>query len=76
MSPSNDLTQTNPRAAAEIPASRQVPTPAEEQILRRIRSLRYGAVEVTIHDSRVVQVETREKIRLSDGLSDSLLAKG
>jgi hypothetical protein len=55
---------------------RLVPSPAEEQILRRIRSLRYGAVEVTIHDSRVVQVEMREKIRLPDGLPDGHLAKG
>jgi hypothetical protein len=33
------------------------------EILRAIRSVRYGSVEVTIHDSRVVQIERKEKRR-------------
>ena len=36
---------------------------AERRIMNAIRSLRYGSVEVVIHDSRIVQVERREKIR-------------
>ncbi len=32
-------------------------------ILQAIHSIRFGAVEVTIHDSRVVQIECKEKIR-------------
>ncbi|HEY3346266.1 MAG TPA: YezD family protein [Nitrospirota bacterium] len=35
----------------------------EARILRAVRGLRYGSVEITIHDSRVVQVERREKVR-------------
>lgn len=35
----------------------------EEEIARAIRSIRYGSVEIVIHDSRVVQVERREKVR-------------
>jgi hypothetical protein len=36
---------------------------AEADVLRAIRDLRFGAVEVTVHDGRIVQVETREKVR-------------
>ncbi len=34
------------------------------QILRALRGLRYGSVEITIHDGEVVQIERREKVRL------------
>ncbi len=35
----------------------------ENEILRAIREVKFGSVEIVIHDSRVVQVEQREKIR-------------
>jgi hypothetical protein len=40
---------------------------AWERVVRdAIRRLRYGSVEVLVHDGRVVQVETREKVRFAD----------
>jgi hypothetical protein len=39
-------------------------TSVAEQILEAVRGIRYGSVEVVIHDSRVVQVTRTEKIRL------------
>lgn len=36
-----------------------------DRILTAVRSVRYGAIELVIHDGRVVQIEKREKIRLS-----------
>ena len=36
---------------------------AEQHILEAIRSLKYGAVEIMVHDSRIVQVEKTEKVR-------------
>ncbi len=36
----------------------------EQQILRAIKAVRYGSVEIIIHDSQVVQIERKEKIRL------------
>ena len=36
---------------------------AESAILNAVRSLRYGSVEVIVHDSRVVQIECKKKIR-------------
>jgi hypothetical protein len=42
-----------------------LPPEVAEQILRAVRHVKYGSVEVVIHDARVVQVERREKIRVS-----------
>ena len=33
------------------------------EISRSIRNVRFGSVEITIHDSRVVQIERKEKFR-------------
>jgi hypothetical protein len=38
----------------------------ERTVRRAVASLRYGSVEVVVHDGRVVQVETREKVRFPD----------
>ncbi|MBI5317628.1 MAG: YezD family protein [Nitrospirae bacterium] len=35
-----------------------------QNILRAIQEIRYGSVEIIIHDSKVVQIERREKIRI------------
>jgi hypothetical protein len=37
-----------------------------EEITRALQGLRYGSVEVVVHDSRVVQIERRERVRLPD----------
>ena len=37
----------------------------EQQILRAIKHVRYGSVEIIIHDSKVVQIERKEKIRVN-----------
>ncbi|MBK7972829.1 MAG: YezD family protein [Deltaproteobacteria bacterium] len=34
-----------------------------EEIARAVRQIRYGSVEIVIHDSRIVQIERREKVR-------------
>ncbi|MFT3997875.1 MAG: YezD family protein, partial [Asticcacaulis sp.] len=36
---------------------------AEQHILNAISQIRYGTVEVVIHDSRIVQIEKSEKVR-------------
>lgn len=41
-------------------------TEAQKHILDAVKGIRYGAVEVLIHDSRVVQIERSEKIRFAD----------
>jgi hypothetical protein len=51
-------------------AQREQPKPiaqgdAQRELLRAIAGLRYGTVEATMHDGRIVQIERREKIRLT-----------
>jgi hypothetical protein len=36
----------------------------QEQIARALHGLRFGSVEIIVHDSRVVQIERTEKLRL------------
>ena len=43
------------------------------EITSAIRSIRHGSVQITIHDSRVVQIERAEKIRVQQ---DADLASG
>lgn len=35
-------------------------------VVRAVRSVQFGSVEIVIHDGRVVQVETREKVRFDE----------
>lgn len=35
-----------------------------QQIIRALQDIRYGSVEIIIHDSKVVQIERKEKIRI------------
>lgn len=37
------------------------------EIVRSLRSLRYGSLEIVVHDSRVVQIERKEKLRFDRG---------
>lgn len=34
-----------------------------ERIVQALRGLRYGSVEIIVHDGRVVQFEKRERVR-------------
>ena len=47
------------------PTDRNEAGNAESVILDAIRSLRYGSVEVIVHNARVVQVERKEKLRFA-----------
>jgi hypothetical protein len=49
--------EPSPNTAAQ-PLSSQ-----EQEILRSVRELKYGTVEVTIHDQFIVEVSKREKVR-------------
>jgi hypothetical protein len=35
-----------------------------QALLRAIRNLRFGTLEIVVHDSKVVRIERRERIRL------------
>lgn len=40
------------------------------QILRALKGIQYGHVQITIQDSKVIQIDTTEKVRL-DGQRSS-----
>jgi hypothetical protein len=41
-----------------------LPSGLLHELIMALRSIRYGAIELVIHDGRVVQLEKREKVRL------------
>ncbi|NDF12270.1 MAG: DUF2292 domain-containing protein [Proteobacteria bacterium] len=45
---------------------KKIPNDVEKHILDAISEVRYGAVEVLIHDSKVVQIEKSEKTRFDN----------
>jgi hypothetical protein len=36
-----------------------------QKILEALHGLRFGAVEIIVHDGRIVQIERKEKLRLN-----------
>ena len=53
----------------KIPPSKdlvnKIPADIAQEILRAVASIEYGSIEVVVHESKVVQIECREKIRVS-----------
>ena len=43
----------------------------EEAILDAVHGIRFGSVEIVIHDSKVVQIERKEKMRFEGALQRS-----
>lgn len=41
-----------------------IPDGLAREIARAVRGLRYGSIEITVHDGAVVQIERKEKIRV------------
>ena len=41
-------------------------SPVVDAITRALRGLRYGSVEITVHEGRVTLIERREKVRVKD----------
>lgn len=46
------------------PADDQDDASILREIARALQGLRFGAVEITVHNSQIVQIERKEKIRL------------
>lgn len=39
--------------------------PLVQEILRAVESVRFGSIEITVHEGRVTQIEKREKVRFT-----------
>jgi hypothetical protein len=51
-------------APHEHPADDQDEKGILREVVRALQDLRFGAVEITVHNSQIVQIERKEKIRL------------
>ena len=49
----------------------RVPVDWVDLVRSQIRSLRFGVVQIVVHNSRVVQIEKTEKVRLDQRCPDS-----
>jgi len=38
----------------------------ERQVIEAVRGIRYGSVEIVVHDARIVQIERREEVRFDE----------
>lgn len=41
-----------------------------EELVEALRSIRYGTIELVIHNGRVVQLERRERVRFDPGSTE------
>jgi hypothetical protein len=55
----------HPGGASELQSERLT-----DKILRALSGIRYGSVEIIVHEGRVVQIERTEKLRLDPASSD------
>lgn len=55
----------DPRASLNRNVDPALAPEVMSQISRLLAGLRFGAIEITVHDGRVVQIERREKIRIA-----------
>jgi hypothetical protein len=65
---------TTPAVPAGRDAGHDSSIPLPPLLLRELvdalRSIRYGAIELVIHDGRVVQLERREKVRFGHTVTE------
>ncbi|MGH7578819.1 MAG: YezD family protein, partial [Gemmatimonadales bacterium] len=65
---------THPRLPAALNGGQENSIPLPPLLLRELvkalRTIRYGAVEMVIHDGRVVHLERREKVRFEHGATE------
>lgn len=51
--------------SVQIDSAHRATGEVDAAILNAVRGIRYGSVEIVIHDSKVVQIECKEKIRFA-----------
>jgi hypothetical protein len=59
--------------ASENAGQPELPLPAAlvHELAQALRSIRFGTIELVIHDGRVVQLERREKVRFEHERRDA-----
>ena len=52
-------------AKPQAPSESRQHAPGIEKVLAALQDLRFGSVEITVHEGRIVLIERREKFRLA-----------
>ena len=65
---STSRSNTGPNAGRQDATSAAPPGPAglfehEREVLEALRALQFGTLEITVHQSRIVQITRSEKVR-------------
>jgi hypothetical protein len=68
------MIRNNDRSIKETPVwpLQQLGEDLPTELLQALRDLRFGSVEIVIHDSRIVQIERREKWRFDSERSSNV----
>jgi hypothetical protein len=65
---------THPTLPAGLNGGQDNPIPLPplllQELVEALRTIRYGTIELVIHDGRVVQLERREKVRFEQSGAD------
>jgi hypothetical protein len=67
-SPGGGQIANEPNAPSKSCDAHRNQADVEAVVLEYIRSLRFGSVEITVHNARIVQVERREKLRVGQSV--------
>lgn len=59
------MTNHNPASNGQDSFSSSVDSRVLAEVAKALEGLRYGSVEVTVHDGKVTQIEAKKKIRLT-----------
>lgn len=51
-------------STTQQPVDEQNDASSLQEIARALQGLRFGALEITVHNGQIVQIERKEKIRL------------
>ena len=54
---------------ARVSLESQIDAEMLKNIVKAIHQINYGSVEIVIHDSRIVQIERKEKIRFDSNIA-------
>lgn len=58
------IVMTDPSSKQDL-ASTPVDSRVLAEVAKALEGLRYGSVEITVHDGKVTQIEAKKKIRLT-----------
>lgn len=59
------MSSPSPSLAPVSTDANALPAAVIQEITRQLRGLRFGSVEIVVHEGAVTQIERREKVRLA-----------